>query len=161
MLKHALVAGLFLLVNVAGPALAACTLNTYVPYKELTDLQIEALLGGSEACVPTAGPPWNNQEYHTGNATSPSGNIIDYKLGPAAPGNTDPTTQIGTYNIVSVGLRPSYGVITYTYTGNPSAVFSYEIWGPNASGYYDFCNGPSLVVEANILPSTGGPVACH
>ena len=158
-MKRALVASVFFLVNVAGPAVAACAFVSGDPsYVEMTQGAIEGLLGGSEACYPTAGPPWTNQEFHTGGITSPTGNIIDYKLGPSSP--TDPTTQIGSYSISTISGRGSHGQIVYTYTGNPPSTFTYTVWGPNPAGYYDFCNGLTPVT-VKVLPSTGGPVQCH
>ena len=161
MFRHTLIAGVFLLVNVVGPASAACGfINGDPSYVELTQGAIASLLGGSEACVPTAGPPWTNQEFHTGAPSSLSGNIDDYKLGLTSP--TDPTKQIGSYVISTTSGRGSHGQIAYTYAGSPPANFAYSVWGPEpATGYYDFCNGLALVVAVKVLPSTGGPVACH
>lgn len=159
-MKRFAVAGILFLTGFAGPSIAACNYISGDPtYVEVTAGNIAALLGGSEACYPTAGPPWTNQEYHTGSPTSLSGTIEDYKLGPNSP--TDPTKQIGSYTIGTTSGRGSHGEITYTYTGNPSASFMYAVWGPTPAGYYDFCTGFTLTAEVKVLPSTGGPVPCH
>ncbi len=159
-MKRFVAAGILLVAGFAGQSFAACNFISGDPsYVEVTAANIAALLGGSEACYPTSGPPWINQEYHTGSQTSLTGNIIDYKLGPTSP--TDPTTRIGSYSIITTTGRGSHGQITYTYNGSTPAVFAYSVWGPTLAGYYDFCTGFTLTAEVKVLPSTGGPVACH
>jgi hypothetical protein len=138
-------------LGVAGPAVAACTPNG--GYAQLNQAQVEALVGTGMACYPAAGPPWTNQEYHSGGITSAGGNITDYKKGPGDP--RDPTAQIGIYTI------DANGVVTYTYgSGHP---FPYTVWGTqtSGSGTYDFCNGATpLPGQVKIIASTGTPRSC-
>lgn len=144
-------------------AFTPCTINTSIPsYGELSDLQMEALLGNSMACYPQAAP-YENQEYHTGSTSSPTGNIIDYKKGPNDP--VDPSKLIGTYNITTTTGRGAHAIIVYTYTGSSPTSFTYTVWGPEpaSTNLYDFCVGltPLAGGPVRIIPQVGGsPVAC-
>jgi hypothetical protein len=127
-------------------------------YVVLSQLEVRTLLAGGMACYPAAGPPWTNQEYHTGVLT---GTVTDYKKGPPAPGNKDPSKQVGTYGITATGTG---GVITYTYNGG--STFAYKVWGTQTggSGIYDFCNvitpTTPLPGQVMVIVSTGAPTPC-
>ena len=143
-MKRAIVAGVFFFANVAGPALAACTTNG--SYVQQNAGQIASLLVGNTACYPVASP-YTNQEYLSG------GNITDYKKGPSDP--IDPSKVIGTY-VIDSGQG---GEIVYTYTGSPNLSFTYTVWGPVATGEYDFCVG-STPLAGGPVRIAAGPVAC-
>jgi hypothetical protein len=121
-------------------------------YAQLTQAEVEALVGTSMACYP-ASAPYHDQEYHTGSASSAAGNIIDYKKGPTDP--RDPSTQVGSYSV------SSGGALQYTYTGG--ATYTYGVWGSqtSGSGTYDFCNGVTpLTGRVRIVVAVGSPTAC-
>ena len=144
-MKHAIVAGVFLIANVAGPVLGApCTASP--GYSQLSGSQIQSLLVGNTACYPVIAP-YTNQEYLSG------GNITDYKKGPSDP--IDPSKVIGTYTIDNTN-----NTITYTYTGSPNSVFTYTVWGPVVSGEYDFCSSGIPLVNGPVRIVTGGPGPC-
>jgi hypothetical protein len=130
-------------------------------YVALTQAQIENVVGNSVACYPSSGPPWTNQEYHSGTTTSATGNITDYKQGPTNP--RDPSKQIGTYSISSTnGLTSGIGTISYNYGGASS--YSFRLWGPTPPIHgptnYDLCVASVRQGSASIRPATGGPRAC-
>ena len=147
-------------LTAVGPGIAMatnCVLST--GYVKLTANQVEVLLGNSMACYPASGSSkWTNQEYHTGASGAAGGSVVDYKNGPAAPGNKDPTETIGTYNIIG----NSGGQITYTYT--TGGVFVYSVWGLQASGSgtYDFCNASLVPLpgQVKVIFGTGVVQSC-
>lgn len=97
-------------------------------------------LTGKTVCVGAA-PTWQAQEYHqTGGA------LIDYKRGPAAPGNVDPSEQVGAWSIL--GNQMSY---SYTNGGN----YTFDVY--ENSGAYSFCTGAASVAEATLRT---GQVPC-
>jgi hypothetical protein len=125
-----------------APAWAACGVDSGNP--AYIQQSPAAVLVGSTACYPSAGPNWTNQEYLSG------GNVIDYKKGPGDP--VDPTSQVGTYVI------NGDDTITYQYGGSDN--YTYSVWGPTASGgnIYDFCTGTTpLPGQVKVLP---GQVPC-
>jgi hypothetical protein len=144
---------LLLAVGCAGSARAGdCRTPNPPVYSQLSQTDIAALLGGNTACNPVGGPPWENQEAHSGSPTALAGNVIDYKKGPGDP--IDPSKQIGSYSISG----SSNGTIQYTYDGGGS--FTYQIWGatPVTTGTtYDFCNGGTPLPIA-VQAGTSG---CH
>jgi len=104
-------------------AVSACS----GPYQNAT--QIKALVGQSTVCVgSTPNATWS--EYHDGNTSAASGNVIDWKKGRTDP--VDPTTQVGTYAVTASG---SVGFITYTY-GSLSYLY---VVTPVAGTTYNFC----------------------
>lgn len=134
----------------------SCVASAGDGYAQLSASAVANLLGTSMACYPAAGPPWTNQEYHTGAVGANSGNVIDYKKGPTDP--RDPSKQIGSYTIVGTG---NGGQITYNYTNGPS--YSYSVWGTqtSGSGTYDFCNGTTpLTGRVKIIAQTGAAQSC-
>jgi hypothetical protein len=127
-------------------ASAACSVDGN--YQQLSGNQIASLLGSRTACVPPAGPPWQNQEAHTGTT---SGNIVDFKKGPSDP--IDPSKTIGTY---SISGGSGNGTITYSYTGG--GTFSYTVFGTppfNTPKTYDFCAGATPLAVA-VKSGSGG-----
>jgi hypothetical protein len=141
--NRAIVAALLFSANLVPPALA-CKANQI---SQLTQVQVQTALVGSNlvSCFPTSGPPWMNQETLSG------GIITDYKNGPPAPGNTDPTAQVGSYTVGNDGSVSS-GVITYTYGGTSSSFYvvlvaggtiggaaTYTFYGPGANGNMGPC----------------------
>jgi hypothetical protein len=115
---------------------------------------IRSAVGNNMVCIP-AGSGWQDQEYHSGNTSSNSGNIIDYKLGPSS--KTDPSTTVGTYSISNAG---GTGSITYTYTGGSSYTFSVALNGVTIF----FCPpGGGAAMETGFVQggnSLSGPVQC-
>src|SRR6266567_2675598 len=106
-MKPMIYAFFLLLVLGPGSALAACSGT------QLNESQIASLLTGRTACYPVGGPPWTNQEAHSG------GTITDYKQGSAS--STDPTTQVGSYSIAPPGT------LTYNYYGGGTP-YIYTVW---------------------------------
>lgn len=100
----------------------------------LTGAQVASVVGGMYVCGPSpvqaSTLDWD--EYHSGSSTALSGNITDYKKGPADP--NDPSKMVGTYSI------KGNGTITYAYTAGGS--FAFTVYsGP--SPYYSFCSTTS------------------
>jgi hypothetical protein len=123
-------------------------------YAQLNATQLQTLVVSGMVCTPALGPPWTNQQYHSGGTV---GTITDYKMGPARPGNTDPTTQIGGYSIDA----GNGGEITYTYSG--TRTFTYTVWGSQTggSGTYDFCAGKiPLFGQVKVIVGTNAPQSC-
>jgi hypothetical protein len=145
-------------LSAVAPAIAMadnCVTSSGDGYVELPAQALSALLASGMACYPAGGPPWTNQEYHAGSGT---GAVTDYKLGPPAPGNKDPTATIGTYTISGTG---KVGQIVYTYTAG--GTFTYTVWGTQSSGSgtYDFCNGATpLPGRVKVIANVGGVVSC-
>jgi hypothetical protein len=145
-------------LTAVGPGIAMatnCVAST--GYAKLSANALETLVAKSMACYPAAGPPWTNQEYHAGDGIS--GSLSDYKRGPAAPGNKDPTAVIGTYSVIG----NSGGQITYTYT--TGGTFVYSVWGTQSSGSgtYDFCNASLVPLpgQVKVIAQVGNSaVAC-
>lgn len=137
-------------LSAVAPGIATaenCVANPTDGYAELTASQLAALLGRSMACYPAGGSPWTNQEYHADSGNG--GALSDYKLGPAATGNKDPTKVIGTYSVTG-------NQVTYSYTTGGTA--AYTVWGTQSSGsgIYDFCNGASpLSGRVKIIAQVG------
>jgi len=107
-------AALFLVANFAPPAFAGGECTAPSGALDQADLTTALATTTLVACYPTSGPPWENQETLSGGT---SGSITDYKKGPVATGNTDPTKVVGSYSVSSSGH------ISYTYTGAPAAKF--------------------------------------
>jgi hypothetical protein len=143
--KRIIVAALLFSANLAPSALA-CKANQI---SQLSQAQVQTALVGSNlvSCFPTGGPPWTNQETLSG------GIITDFKKGPPAPGNTDPTAAVGNYIVGNDG-SVSNGVITYAYGGgtSPSSFYvvlvaggtiggaaTYTFYGPGANGAQGPC----------------------
>ena len=142
---------LAMIVGVSAPTFAEnCTANP--PYVQLTQTQVEALLGNGMACYPATGP-FHDQMYHTGPATASSGDMIDYKKGPADP--RDPSKRVGSYSI-----SPD-GVVSYIYAGG--GIVTYTVWGSQTAGngIYDFCSakGP-LQGHVRVMVGVGTPIPC-
>jgi hypothetical protein len=112
----------------------------------MTRTQIIALVSNKYACVgnsPSA--QWN--ELH--DSSSGSGNVLDYKLGPAHatdPSNT-PANPSGSFNVTGPGGDVAPGVIIYTYDGN---AYGYYIVNNLTPPRYSFCGqsggAPQLAV---------------
>lgn len=118
---------------------------------------LNTLLQGYTVCKASDKPGWGWewQEFHSG-SSGQNNNLIDFKKGPPAPGNTDPTKAVGKWTIIG-GRTPT---VAYDYgTGNryTFAVYSH---GAGGAGPYDFCNsapGGDDVLGATLLP---GQVSC-
>ncbi len=104
-------------IGSAGPAVAqSCGPASGVP---LTAQEIRQLLSGRWACAGRSEKEhWN--ELHSGPF------VLDYKQGPAAPGNVDPsdTPAHPTGRYIVTGLNASAGMVTYI-TG--SAPYAYTV----------------------------------
>lgn len=131
-------------LTLAWPALsdAACV----APSTRLnTRAAVIGAVQGKTICVGSA-PRFDAQEYHDA-----LGALIDYKRGQPAPGNVDPTKQVGTWSITGTDTR---GVlIRYDYGGG--TVYSYQLWD-NGGGSYSFCSA-NPEVKATIK---SGQVPC-
>jgi hypothetical protein len=119
------------------------------PTAGLTPVQIETLIGGQYACVgssPTA--QWN--ELHTGSASSSTGSMVDYKLGPTD--KVDPSTTVGTYRISAgpLGGGQNPGLITYTYG---SQAYGYYIVDNLSHPQYSFCGATGGVPQLAVTVS--------
>lgn len=117
-------------IVLAGPASAACEVNTRVNGNAL-----RTLVEGQTVCGIAGSDKW--QEEHKAN-----GELWDYKKGPNDP--IDPQKQVGTWSISS-------NAITYTYGPNVSYSFTVHDEG---SGTYSFCNGGSPVVTGASFQSS-------
>jgi hypothetical protein len=101
----------------------------------LSATQIIALVSNKYACVGSSpNAQWN--ELH--NSSSGSGNVLDYKLGPASP--TDPSDTpahpTGTFAVTGPGGNSTPGVIVYTYS---SGAYGYYIVNNLSPPRYSFC----------------------
>jgi len=142
-MKQVIVAGAFLLANVIGPAMADCSLYG----GNMSAAQINTLLNTAGTTPPGTmyacyrkGAVRENNEYLVG-----GNQVWDYKKGPAAPGNKDPSKQVGTY--IVAGER-----IAYTYTVGGS--FAYNICVTPSGNTYQFVPNPgganlSIVVSTS------------
>jgi hypothetical protein len=146
-------------------AWAACphTTGTNAP---LNTNQVKSALGTANtyhcAIRVTGGKTekWNETLRTSGSATTgnqaDSGTLTDYKRGPAAPGNIDPTKAVGTWSIPA-----NTGVLTYNY-GDPSGPYSYTIRQITAGTTYEFCRvGTNELFNVTVSTSpTSNPTSC-
>ena len=102
-------------------------------------------------CVGSAGA-WKNQEYHAS-----SGAIVDYKRGPAGPGNNDPTSTIGTWSTGTAGEGNgnTRGTITYTYTNGPTFTYMVALSGNTLFFCTSSAGNNSALFQGTLEPSTG------
>jgi hypothetical protein len=105
--------------------------STCASGKRLSVTQMEELVGSKYVCLRTANGQIYSNEEHRGGPSSPTGELWDYKLGPAD--RIDPTARVGSYQISERGNNGAQ--ITYTY-GSGSR--SYQIV-PDSGPYYLFC----------------------
>ena len=142
-MKRITVAGIFLLANIVGPAMADCTAFG----GNMTQAQVNALLSpGSNVytCYNPGGGRQNNETLLAGTQ------FQDFKKGPPSPTNNDPTAVVGTYTL---GITDP-GTVQYNYTVGGS--FTYNICVTPSGNTYQFVNGAtnlSIVV-------TPGPGTC-
>ena len=130
----------------AGEAVAACTAPTRitgVQFQRLFQCGTTTCTGniGSTVCANRGTEQW--QEQHR-----VGGQLWDYKKGPTDL--VDPTKQVGTWSTAS-------NLVTYTYTGGPSYIYSVHAAGAG----FDFCasvgSGLPTVSGATFKP---GPTNC-
>jgi hypothetical protein len=123
--------GFSLLCGLSGAVAANCTIETAI-----NDLQ--TLLPGKTVCATYGTDQW--QEYH-----ALGGDLIDYKQGPPAPGNVDPTETVGTWSISDDKEK-----VTYSYTGGDSYTYTVHAEGNDK---YSFCNGSTQITGATLKPN--------
>ena len=132
-MKRILLTSIVALAGFTGAAVAqtsGCAQNTRVTGSALT-----TLVSGNTVCATRGADRW--QEQHR-----VGGQLWDFKKGPSDP--VDPTSQVGTWAIVS-------NDVIHSYTGGPS--FTYSIHG---SGPYSFCaNGTAVVSGATFQRGSG------
>ncbi len=140
-MKRAIVAGALLLIAGSTQAFAVNNTDCSVVADQLSGNELTTLLDGTGNYAQDVAD--NNNETLSG------GNVIDYKLGPPAAGNKDPTSVVGVYTISGATRQ---GTIAYNYP----AAFSYQVsvlvQGANhltIPATYLFCSGP-LVKTINI-----------
>ena len=131
-MKRLLLTSIVALAGFTGVAVAqtGCAPNTRVTGDALT-----TLVSGNTVDATRGADRW--QEQHRA-----GGQLWDFKKGPSDP--VDPTSQVGTWAIVS-------NDVIHSYTGGPS--FTYSIHG---SGPYSFCaNGTAVVSGATFQRGSG------
>ena len=154
MKSFVVVTGAILLVLSAAQGMAAC------PSNPLTNAGIKTALAGAtgaskyHCAIRVSGPvteKWNESlgATNTGN-NAVNGNITDYKNGPAAPGNIDPTKVVGTWSIDNSRIIYNYG---------SGGIFIYSVTG---TGPYVMCNvSTEELITVNVSTSpTSNPTSC-
>jgi hypothetical protein len=135
-------------VSVAGLAWVAGSAYACDATGAASKVSLSALLGNRYACATRSGESWN--DLHQGSPSGFSGNVQDYKRGPADP--VDPSTVVGTYTI-NQGTAGGPDSITYNY--GSGGTFSYIV-KPNATtaGVYTFCNvATSQIISVTVSAS--------
>lgn len=136
-MKKIFLASTMALALVSGSAMAVC--SSGAGWKKANNggtggnPDITAVLSGNTVCVGSA-PTWTAQEYHQSGGT-----LIDWKRGPSAPGNIDPTEAVGSWSIVGDQVQ-------YIYTSGGSYTFDVYVNAPN----YSFCTGTSSAADATV-----------
>ena len=147
-MKFSTLACAILLVGVTQGAIASCgdpqVMNSLIHPTVLQDL-----LTGNTVCVVSSHPGWGweNQEAHMS-----GGALVDYKKGPGDP--VDPTTPVGTWSVSGTGNTT---VINYLYTDSSGSTPTgpFEVHTADSVNV-SFCQGSTLVVQATLVPGTGG-----
>jgi hypothetical protein len=144
MSSHVCAVAVALVCGDAMAAMAVCTGNG------LSAAQLRSLLPGNTVCVPTLTVPtmtW--QELHDGGPNS--GALIDYKRGPADPG--DPSETVGSWSITESAPGASGGTITYDYGGSDK--YTFTVYGSGIVGTnHSFC-GAGPVIQARVKSGGG------
>jgi hypothetical protein len=131
-MKRVIVAGVFFLANVVGPAMAqGCGSHGGT----MTSTQISALIDPGGTFPSTVYTCYNNGTVRESNewlyGKGPNGAVWDYKKGPSDP--KDPSGPVGTFT----GSSLTVGTITYTY---PSGSFTYNICVTPSGSVYQWVN---------------------
>ena len=130
-MKRLLLTSIVALAGFTGVAVA----QTGCEARRVTGNALDTLVSGNTVCATRGADRW--QEQHRA-----GGQLWDFKKGPSDP--VDPTSQVGTWAIVS-------NDVIHSYTGGPS--FTYSIHG---SGPYSFCaNGTAVVSGATFQRGSG------
>lgn len=149
-MKTFVLASTIALTLVSGQAMAACSAGGGWTQMTAVTPPLIGDLAGKTVCVGT-GSPWTAQEYHQA-----GGALIDWKRGLAAPGNVDPTKQVGTWNVVGDQVQYLYNVYTPNVLAGP-----YDVYTNNNAlsdgAALSFCTGTTSAVEATIKT---GQVPC-
>lgn len=132
-MRQFMVVGAMLLPFLSGGAIAqsVCTGSP------LTDAQLVTLLAGNTVCANNGTDEW--QEQHRGSAGATSGELWDYKKGPA-PEVVDPTSQVGSWSISANQVHYNYGGPAYSFEVYESVV---------VGGSYCF-SGPEMIEPVEI-----------
>lgn len=144
-MRHLFISAVVFLSGISGDVFAQCP-GTLI--SSLSDLRTE--LVGNTVCVGSPGA-WEAQEYHAGGPNG--GDLIDYKQGPAAPGNIDPTSRVGSWAVGNAG-------------GNALVIYTYDVFGP-AESYTNsvYVNGASYCFDNGTTETTAfiksGQVSCE
>lgn len=145
-----IVASLFLLSNIVGPALADCVSTGHTG--NLTATQIQTLLAQNGAVYACYNPSPGNAAARENNealmSSGTTGNFSEYHTG----GSTQENPR-GTYSISTLS---SAGVIKYTYTGGKG--FTYNVCTDNSGTLYNFVNASTQAVYPVYV--TTGPGTC-
>lgn len=159
-MKRIIFTSVLLFAVVAGKAMASCDTpigptGTLITGPNDTNDNLTTLLQGKTVCKKNAAlTDWEWQEFHQ-SPSNTANNLIDWKKGPPAPGNIDPTKPVGKWYISGGGDRGA-SIVTYEY--GPSANYTYSVWD-QGGGVYDFCTTVNLTnVEGTTLKN--GQVSC-
>lgn len=148
-MKLSMIAGVIVFAFATNGAMAACA----SPSTQVTDSttpSLTNLLSGNTVCVAGPGGTWKYQEQHIGTG-SPGSVLNDYKMGPAAPGNVDPTKQVGTWEVSGTDANT-----TVTYNYGTSGPYTYKVWD-NTDGTYSFCGTDTVIFTRKSGTSGGCP----
>jgi hypothetical protein len=121
----------------------------------MTEAAIRTMVSNKYVCV-GARPNLESNELHQ--QENVENGLIDYKKGPPAPNNPDPTEPVGRYSITTdtvPGSSPpaTYGKVTYYY--GPGATYSYFVKRNSVAYTYLFCTtggGKDQVVLVQASP---------
>ena len=144
-MKRITAAGIFLLANIVGPAMADCTNFGGA----MTQAQVTALLNPGNnvyTCYNPGSGRQNNETLLAGNQ------FQDFKHGAPGPTNRDPTAVVGTYTLGS----SDPGTVQYIYT--VGGTYTYNICVTPSGNIYQFVNTGT---GANLsIAVTSGPGNC-
>lgn len=134
MKQHLFAISAVLILGQSGSALADCAPNTRVNGSALT-----SAISGKTICAAKGSDRW--QEYH-----NPNQDLVDWKMGPPASGNIDPTEKVGTWNIAANTLTHTYGTSSYSYEVHLVGT-SYSLCGVGGAPNFD-----SITIIAGQVP---------
>ncbi len=104
--------------------------TTCVNGKRMSVAQVQDLVAGKYVCLRTADGGIFSNEEHRGSPSSPTGELWDYKMGPAD--RNDPTAKVGAYQITD---RGGAAEILYRYNAGTRIYQIVHDTGP----FYLFC----------------------
>ncbi len=130
-MKTAIWVGLIAALGLAGQATAQTAAPCPCDASKIQRTDVAALVKGNTACAVRGSERW--QEFH-----QPSGNLIDYKLGPTS--TTDPSEKVGTWQAGVASRNNPLPTVTYNY--GSGGTYAYAVCAANATttGQFLFCN---------------------